>query len=337
MRWRTIVMVAWGVAVALHPLRDAAGQTAREQLHDVYRVLVEADTLTRLGDMEQAKALYREAIIDLERLQRAYPGWQREVVSARLAHARNRLTRLETGEYETHDDAADDDDDGVEDREPGAVQGIDLELAWRKEQARHQERLWQLRQENMALKARLRATQRMAAPDDAEPLIAEPVRERMARILVAESERLQLENQGDDARELLEAADRLLPDVFDIRLALGLIYCRENRFDLAARILRGVAAKNPDHTTARLALGAAWVGLDNLGAARAEIEAALDIEPDNPDAHYNMARLLVMLPDPEPMLARRHYQRSLSLGGDDDAALKALIQRKALEQFGRGR
>ncbi len=335
MRWQ-FMMIMTLAAVCMLVIQDAAAQTARERLHDAYRILVEAQALTSIGEMEEAKLMYRDAIVELERLQRYYPGWQREVVSARLAHARNRLARLEDGEYNGDDDENDTVQDPVE-SDRGPVAAVDLELAWRKELARHQDRLRQLRNENTALKSRLRAVEMMPAHAGVETSISEPIRNRMARLMVEESERLQAEREYNVARELLEAARTVAPNDFAVRLALGVAYCREGRFTPASRILRGVVSEDPTNVTARLALGAAWLGLDNIGAARAEIEAALQADPENADAHYNMARLLMMLPDAEPIQARRHYRRSVALGGDTDLELDNIIQREALEQFGRDR
>ncbi len=324
--WLTVGLV---LTVGQVAFAGAAGV----RLQAAYRQLVEADTLVRGGQTNQVAGLYREAVITLEELQRQYPGWQHEVIAARLAHARNRLAELlrdDAGRVagkQHEDDAA---------AQPVSERMIIDELVWREKLARLQTSILALRRENMELKSRLRAAQSMPSPPRTAELSPD-VRARLGRLLVAESERL-FDDQADDAAvQLLEAGRALWPSDQAIALALGLAYCHAARFDEGVRVLRSVSRAQPEHVTARLALGAAWMGVGNLGEARTEIEAALSAEPRNADAHYNMARLLLLIPDGDLAQARRHYMQSVSLGGVPDGEIEQIIQRKALEQIGRRR
>ncbi len=336
---RQIFIVMTLVAAFAWATPQVYAETARERLHETYRILVEADALCNLGRLDEAKDMLRKAISELERLQRAYPGWQSEVVSARLAHARNRMTWLDEGGDPLADepDEPDDPDAGNGDPDLHPADRFGSELEWRKRVARYQTRLRDVRSENLALKNRLRVMERMPASSGDQAAMPDSVRDRLTPLLISEAERLQEMGEAEDAINLLESAQTFLPATFDLRLALGLAYCRAGRFTEASNLLRGAAAEQPDNVTARLALGAAWTGLGRLGAARAEIEAALEADPENADAHYNMARILMMLPDSDALQARRHYRYSLSLGGAADNELQETIQRTALQQFGRDR
>lgn len=333
---RQVIFVIALVAALLWATPNGHAETARERLHETYRILVEADALCNLGRLDEAKGVLRNAISELERLQRAYPGWQSEVLSARLAHARNRLVWCEEG-GDPLDDVHQEAESGNGNAGAHDADGFASELEWRKEVARYQERLRVVRSENLTLKSRLQAMERMPPSAADQAAMPDSVRDRLTQLLISEAERLQAEGETEEAIELLESAQTFLPATFDLRLALGVAYCRTGRFTPASKLLREAAAEQPDNVTARLALGAAWTGLGRLGAARAEIEDALAADPENADAHYNMARLLMMLPDSDALQARRHYRHSLSLGGAQDRDLEEAIQGAALRQFGRDR
>lgn len=331
MRMRITILATALIVLLSAAAPPVSADTARERLQESYRLLVEADVLLRTGNTSEVVRIYRDAVAGLETFQRQYPGWNQEVIAARLAHARNRLERLERGEGGVFAEVS-----GDVDKTSLDSSGIDRELAWREKLAQAQADIRGLLRENAELKGRIKALERLPG-DDQRNAIERSERQRISRLIVDEAERLSVANAESEALALLEAAGKLFTDDPVIALGLGLAYCRAGNFEPAARILRRVAAGQPDNVTARLALGAAWLGLGNLGSARAEIEAVLAMDPGNQDAHYNMARLLLLLPDGDPALARRYYMQSVALGGAPDPEIEDLIQRAALRQIGRGR
>ncbi len=338
MRWQQMTATA-GLAAAMMVLAQtpATAATARERLHGTYQRLAEAEGVTATGETVTVIRMYRDVVADLEYLQRQYPGWQAAVISARLALARNRLAALESsGADGGRDDSprsASADDSLIE--SPSKL--MDAELARREAVAQVEIQNQALRRENSELHARLQLVERQRQKLGDRDAMAPAVRETMSRILVAEAERLLASNAVEPSVALLETGLNMLPRDPDIGLALGVAYCREGRFEAAARILRWVSVARPTDAMARLALGAAWMGQGKIGAARTEIEAALQADPQSADAHYNMARLLLIPPDTNPVMARRHYMQSVALGGAPDSEIEQIIQREAIQRIGRER
>ncbi len=328
MRWKHLPLLVM-LYVLLSSTQAAPGKTAGSRLHESYRQLVEADALLSSGQTNGVAVIYRNAVHNLEYLQRQYPGWQREVVGARLAYARNRLALIDGKDFAGMEKEPD---------KPGkhakGSSRMEKELAWREKLARAQEDARAIRRENAELKSRLRALEMMPAISFEIPQSAHL---RLSKFFIDEAARLYAEETADSAIALLEAGAELLPHDLDIGLELGVRYCRAGRFEAASRLLRDVISRQPDNVTARLALGAAWMGLGNPGAARVEIEAALRADSRNADAHYNMAHILIMLPNGDAGVARRHYYQSVSLGGAPDRELEMLIQQAILRQDVRGR
>jgi Flp pilus assembly protein TadD len=56
-----------------------------------------------------------------------------------------------------------------------------------------------------------------------------------------------------------------------------------------------------------------------------ELRRAVEIDPDSRDSHYNLAVLYLQRTPPAVELARRHYFRSVELGGTPDPAIEKTL------------
>ena len=57
-------------------------------------------------------------------------------------------------------------------------------------------------------------------------------------------------------------------------------------------------------------------------AALSELQRAIDINPDYAIAHFNLAAMYLEQKPPAKALARRHYDKALSLGAEKDEVLE---------------
>lgn len=112
------------------------------------------------------------------------------------------------------------------------------------------------------------------------------------------------------------------PDNVEIRLLLAVAECQLGRYDRARQILEVVTTEVPTNALAHMALGIALTGAGRLEDAVDSFRDALALDPFLPAAHYNLARVLLLISPPDVYGARRHYEKALRLGADPDPSLE---------------
>jgi len=125
------------------------------------------------------------------------------------------------------------------------------------------------------------------------------------------------------AREILLEALRLDPDAPAVRLLLGVAQCQAGEYKDAAYVLAPLVAEYPEHVGARLALAAALLGQGRAQEALDQTREALAREPNRPETHLNLARLLLRAEPPDRAAAEVHYRRATALGLARDEAFEA--------------
>jgi Tfp pilus assembly protein PilF len=60
--------------------------------------------------------------------------------------------------------------------------------------------------------------------------------------------------------------------------------------------------------------------------AETALRKALELVPDYPDAHYNLALIYASAKPPSPALARWHYKRALDLGHAKSDLMENLLK-----------
>jgi glutathione synthase/RimK-type ligase-like ATP-grasp enzyme len=98
--------------------------------------------------------------------------------------------------------------------------------------------------------------------------------------------------RDDEARQDYLAAIALQPTHFGALNDLGTLLYRAD-FRTAARTAYAEAVRHhPDNPVGRINLGNAWLAEGRLDEANAQLEAALRLAPEHPDAHQGLANLL---------------------------------------------
>ena len=95
----------------------------------------------------------------------------------------------------------------------------------------------------------------------------------------------------DAALALFERATELDPDLFDSYLQQGIILGARRRYAPAVKMFQKAALLRPESAEAHFYLGAALYGLGDMLRARFEVNAALRLRPDYPEALALIARL----------------------------------------------
>jgi tetratricopeptide (TPR) repeat protein len=150
-----------------------------------------------------------------------------------------------------------------------------------------------------------------------------------------EHARFYLERRGDVG---LAPADPLLDELQGIKVGERVHLLRGRRafsagqFEQAAEEFRLAIEAAPESARARINLGAALAGLNDIAGALRELQQAVALAPDNPTARFNLATLLASLG--EHRLAIVHFQAATAARpGDEDAWLGEARSWIALDDF----
>ena len=129
------------------------------------------------------------------------------------------------------------------------------------------------------------------------------------------------------------AAEKFLKEAIRQRIetgaawfTLGMIYSEQDRVEEAFGALSEAVVYDKANARAHNYLGVVLGRKGWLDGAEAELRKAVEIDANYRDAHYNLAVIYLQRKPPAVELARRHYFRSIELGGKADPLLeKSLI------------
>ena len=147
----------------------------------------------------------------------------------------------------------------------------------------------------------------------------------LSAILIT-AKRLLKTGEAARARVILLQGLRLDPDHVTTRVLLGMAQCMARNFADAVFLLQQLVQEIPNDPHARVALATAYFGVNRVADAARELERAIEVAPDMSEAHYNMAHVLLATTPPDTDAARRHYRKSLDLGGAPDEYLEDALK-----------
>lgn len=136
----------------------------------------------------------------------------------------------------------------------------------------------------------------------------------------------QREKNWGDAEAFLKRAQNIAPDNASVWLALGVVYLEQDRIDFALAAFSQVVALEPSNARAHRMLGLTLGRKEWYSAAEGELRRSLELEPNDPGAHFNLAVVYLQRHPVALELARRHYHISLDLGSAPDAKVAAMLE-----------
>jgi Flp pilus assembly protein TadD len=131
-----------------------------------------------------------------------------------------------------------------------------------------------------------------------------------------------------EAETLLSAATKSAPQSGLSWLVLGVVQFEQSKLDAALASLAMSAYLEPKDARTHHYLGVVVGSKGWYSAAEDELRKAIELAPDYGEAHYNLAVFYLERNPPAVELARRHYQKSVDLGGAPDPALEKKIEGK---------
>lgn len=109
-------------------------------------------------------------------------------------------------------------------------------------------------------------------------------------------------------------------------LALGLLRLEAGDTYLAISALSRAVHEDPEDARAHNYLAIAAKNLGWSGAAESELQKAIELKPDYGIAHFNLALMMLEHRPPSIELARRHYDKALSLGVAKDEVVERRLK-----------
>ena len=124
-------------------------------------------------------------------------------------------------------------------------------------------------------------------------------------------------NYGEAERLLLHTV-RVQPENGLGWLLLGVIEFDQDKLDAALAALAQAALWEPKNALVHHYLGVTVGRKGWYSGAEDEMRKAIELQPNYPEAHFNLAVFYLQRNPPAVELARRHYQKALDLGAAHD-------------------
>jgi len=128
------------------------------------------------------------------------------------------------------------------------------------------------------------------------------------------------------ARKSLEKATLLKPELTDSWLTLGQVYLELKAPMMAVSATTRGVAENPADPRAHNALAIVLKRIGWTNGAEAELQKALDLDPESAEAHFNLAVMYLERKPPSLEMAGRHYRKARSLGASPDEVIEKQIR-----------
>lgn len=129
-----------------------------------------------------------------------------------------------------------------------------------------------------------------------------------------------------DARLYYLHAVELNPALQQTWLALGLLAHQEGDHYLAVSALTRAVHEDPTDPKAHNYLAVVAQTMGWLDAAEGELQRAIELKPDYANAHFNLALMYLDRKPPAVELAKRQYEKALSLGAEKDEIVEQKLK-----------
>ena len=130
----------------------------------------------------------------------------------------------------------------------------------------------------------------------------------------------------ENARESLEKATKLKPELVDSWLTLGQVYLELKAPMMAVSATTRGVAENPADARSHNTLAIVLKRIGWTNGTEAELQKALDLNPEYAEAHFNLAVLYLERKPPSLEMAGRHYRKARALGAEPDPLVEKQIR-----------
>jgi tetratricopeptide (TPR) repeat protein len=129
-----------------------------------------------------------------------------------------------------------------------------------------------------------------------------------------------------EAQALFSRALAINPELQQTWVAFGLVCYEKGDLYLALHAIARAIHEDPTDAKAHNYLAAVSKKLGWLDAAEAELQRAIELNPDYGNAHFNLALMYLERKPPALELAKRHYDRAVALGATRDELVEEKLK-----------
>lgn len=258
-----------------------------------YHILRSADDARSAGDPEGAMILYEEAAKTYRALMREYPSWEPSIARFRAEYCEHEFATLKRLHPQPTVPPP------AEDAPPGEVPQAPP----------------------IAPLPPVVPAPPVAVAAPPPPPVAD---QALTNLLAKARGHLQA-GQAEEARTALLEAMRLAPDDVTVRLMIATAQCMLGEYADARFVLETLAVEQPGNMMVPLALSSAYLGLGAPSRARDHLLRVLELAPESPQGHANLARVLMLLDPTNRVEARVHYDQAVTLGASADPTFEAQL------------
>ena len=135
----------------------------------------------------------------------------------------------------------------------------------------------------------------------------------------------QRDRNWERSEELVRRALKLAVDDAALWLSLGVALLEQEKLEAATAAFCQTTALDPKNARARRMLALTLGRRGWMDGAEQEFRKAIELEPEDGGAHYNLALLYLERKPPLLELGRRHYYRAVDLGVAADVAIETKL------------
>ncbi|MGV3660068.1 MAG: tetratricopeptide repeat protein [Prosthecobacter sp.] len=138
-----------------------------------------------------------------------------------------------------------------------------------------------------------------------------------------------VEQQAGDVKRAIECFEKSVqfnPQLAQSWTALGLLLQKQGDIYRAISCFARAIHEDPEDARAHNFLAVTMKEFGWADAAEAELQKAVDLKPDYGIAHFNLALMLLERRPPAIELARRQYEKALSLGVAKDEVVERRLK-----------
>lgn len=304
-------MIGFSVMARTQQVAEQSQQKPAEIFQQAHAWLKTADSFFNQSMNNEAFEAYLDAFTQYTRLAKEHPKWHPDVIDFRINYCRRQLDRILSGSPRGTDDSP-------QDKEWVGIK-------WSSEL---------LEQTPDVLPTGFEKTLKSAAVHEKTADFETALKlyehaltlDKTSLAAAHGAARCCLElGQINRGREHLLTIFAHDPDNLDTLLLLASMACAERDYNRALRALAPALEQHGGNARLRFMLGSTQMAIGHLEIAEEELLKAIELDPKFSEAHYNLARLLLLRNPTDLIGAREHYERSLQTGGAPDQHLERLF------------
>lgn len=144
--------------------------------------------------------------------------------------------------------------------------------------------------------------------------------------LLEQAKQLLKTDKPDEAMQTLMQVLRGQPGNFAARILIGTAQCKAQRFSEAVTMMEALIEEDVISPHVYIVLGTAYFCLGRIPEAQKALQESIQLDDSIPEAYYDLTLVTLATKPLDIETARKHYKKSLELGGEKNPKLDFLLK-----------